>query len=142
MEKIQEHIQPYQNGLNLIMVFVIGVTAFLAVFSGADGEPADQAILASRLSEFRSTGRSIDIDVQPEIKEMDELAEQFSSMMREINVLIEEKSEARYREKKAYLKMLTVQINPHFLFNALESIRMHSVLSMRMKLLIWLKSLR
>lgn len=126
MEKIQEHIQPYQNGLNLIMVFVIGVTAFLAVFlAQMVSRPIKR--FSQSIAEFRSTGRSIDIDVQPEIKEMDELAEQFSSMMREINVLIEEKSEARYREKKAYLKMLTVQINPHFLNNALQTLQFMSV---------------
>ncbi len=126
MEKIQEYIQPYQNGLNIIMVFVMGVTAFLAVFLSQMVSHSIQRF-SQVIAEFRRTGTSPNIDFQPEIKEMDELAEQFSSMMKEINILIEEKSEARYREKKAYLKMLTVQINPHFLNNALQTLQFMAV---------------
>ena len=35
---------------------------------------------------------------------------------------------------------LQSQVNPHFMFNALESIRMHSLLKKEMRRLIWSKN--
>lgn len=54
------------------------------------------------------------------------------------NKLVEQ--EMLVSRKNAELLALHSQINPHFLFNALESIRMHSILKMRMKQRIWLKN--
>ncbi|MEI2395769.1 cache domain-containing sensor histidine kinase [Paenibacillus phytohabitans] len=63
--------------------------------------------------------------------EIGQLARQFNHMVRNINVLMSEVQESN-RQKNATLlkqneikfKMMASQINPHFLFNALESIRM------------------
>ncbi len=63
--------------------------------------------------------------------EIGQLARQFNHMVRNINDLMREVQESN-RQKNAILlkqneikfKMMASQINPHFLFNALESIRM------------------
>nr|WP_216626885.1 sensor histidine kinase [Paenibacillus phytohabitans] len=63
--------------------------------------------------------------------EIGQLARQFNHMVRNINDLMSEVQESN-RQKNATLlkqneikfKMMASQINPHFLFNALESIRM------------------
>ncbi|WNS44173.1 sensor histidine kinase [Paenibacillus sp. MMS20-IR301] len=63
--------------------------------------------------------------------EIGQLARQFNHMVRNINELMSEVQESN-RQKNATLlkqneikfKMMASQINPHFLFNALESIRM------------------
>jgi two-component system, sensor histidine kinase YesM len=59
------------------------------------------------------------------------LSKQFNNMVSSIRGLMEEvqesnrqKSELKLRQKEIKLKMMASQINPHFLFNALESIRM------------------
>ncbi|GAE33563.1 sensor histidine kinase [Halalkalibacter akibai] len=67
--------------------------------------------------------------------EIGELTNEFNNMSRTINKLINEvyianieKKDLEIREKQAQLSALQSQINPHFLFNALETIRMRSVI--------------
>lgn len=67
--------------------------------------------------------------------EIGELTSQFNSMTRKINTLFNEvyvanlqKKDLEIKEKQAQLSALQSQINPHFLFNALETIRMRSII--------------
>lgn len=80
-----------------------------------------------------STG---DFDTSLKIDGKDEialLARQFNSMVRSINDLMYEVQESNdqnslleQKQNDIRFKMLASQINPHFLFNALESIRMEA----------------
>jgi two-component system, sensor histidine kinase YesM len=63
--------------------------------------------------------------------EVGQLARQFNTMMHSIRDLMEEVRESneqqnllKIKQKEIKLRMMASQINPHFLFNALESIRM------------------
>lgn len=81
-----------------------------------------------------STG---DFDTSLKIDGKDEialLARQFNSMVRSINDLMFEVQESNdqnslleQKQNDIRFKMLASQINPHFLFNALESIRMDTI---------------
>ena len=48
-------------------------------------------------------------------------------MEKEISRLIHENYEMRLREKETQLKMLSIQINPHFLYNTLNTINMLAI---------------
>ncbi|WP_339315087.1 sensor histidine kinase [Paenibacillus sp. FSL R10-2734] len=76
-------------------------------------------------------GATLVIDGKDEIGQ---LARQFNNMVRNINHLMSEvqesnrqKNETQLKQNEIKFKMMASQINPHFLFNALESIRMKAL---------------
>lgn len=60
--------------------------------------------------------------------EFGELNDGFNRLIDELRVLIQNISESRERENAAKYHMLQSQINPHFLYNTLDTIRMMAVL--------------
>ncbi len=75
------------------------------------------------------------IKASDDLDEIGELTKEFNRMSQTINKLINEvyiakieKKDLELKEKQAQLSALQSQINPHFLFNALETIRMRSLM--------------
>lgn len=60
--------------------------------------------------------------------EFGELNDGFNRLIDELRVLVQNISESRERENAAKYHMLQSQINPHFLYNTLDTIRMMAVL--------------
>nr|WP_090573477.1 sensor histidine kinase [Paenibacillus sp. OV219] len=87
-----------------------------------------------RLSKYISKVATGNLDVVLEIDGKDEigqLSRQFNAMVASINELIvevqeshEQNAQIQSKQNEIKFKMMASQINPHFLFNALESIRM------------------
>ncbi|MBH0333219.1 histidine kinase [Brevibacillus brevis] len=68
----------------------------------------------------------VPVDSQDEIGK---LSEQFNQMVEEINRLVNEVYLSSLREREAELAALQSQINPHFIYNTLESINMMAIRS-------------
>ncbi|WP_250277847.1 sensor histidine kinase [[Clostridium] colinum] len=94
--------------------------------------------LNNRLSIILDTMKSINIDdklkriplnVQKEKDEISIICENFNKMCDNLEEYIDKYYIAQINEKKAEMKTLQSSINPHFLYNTLESIRMKAIIN-------------
>ncbi|WP_397328131.1 sensor histidine kinase [Paenibacillus arenilitoris] len=102
-------------GVAFLLLAVILVT----YFSNAITRPLKK--LSFQMNRF-SAG---DFDAEAEVVGRDEIAylsRHFNQMVRRTNDLINERYKMKLVEKNAILKALEAEINPHFLYNALQAI--------------------
>lgn len=100
-------------------IFLIGSILLVMLIANAITDPLKKL---SRQMEKVGAG---DFHVQLEIAGNDEiayLADKFNWMVGKINELINDEYKAKISEKNARLQALEAQINPHFLYNALQAI--------------------
>lgn len=120
---------------NLIPMFVcIAIaTGLILIFSNS---------FSARVNIFQNEmhrAAAGDFDIADELEGKDEIAElhrDLKSMVRDIQGLMErvvqeqvQKEQLNTRQKEVEFKMLASQINPHFLYNTLETIRMQARVS-------------
>ncbi|RKP56977.1 sensor histidine kinase [Cohnella endophytica] len=121
------------NRINVLALMVISASLVLAIILIY----AVATILSKRmlrLSKHISKVATGNLDIALKIDGKDEigqLSRQFNAMVASINGLVAEVQESNRqknllesKQNEIKLKMMASQINPHFLFNALESIRM------------------
>lgn len=88
------------------------------------------ALIFKRLAYLSETMGKIqtgDFDIQIEVNSMDEIGQLknvFNTMVNRVNHLFNTIYKLQYAEKVAALSFLQSQMNPHFLYNTLETIRM------------------
>lgn len=104
----------------LIGLILLGAGVIMVVFiSGAITRPLQK--LAYQMRRF-SEG---DFEAEAKVKGKDEIAfltRHFNQMVQQTGELINERYKMKLTEKNAILKALEAEINPHFLYNALQAI--------------------
>lgn len=111
---------PLRNYIAALVAFsVLLTTALLLVLSWAMTSPL--ARLTKRMKEFHEGNLQLQIANDRE-DEIGELTDSFNYMIKRINVLVNEVYYERLAQKTAELEALQAQINPHFLYNTLDSI--------------------
>lgn len=71
--------------------------------------------------------------------ELGSLVKSYNHMVGKMEALLEEIYQAGVRQKNAQFLALRTQINPHFLFNTLESIRIKAILNGDDDVAVWLR---
>lgn len=103
---------------------VIGAFAMIAIAFAIIGSNQ----ISKPIREIRTTMKKVEkgeFDVHVEYMgrdEVGELARSFNHMVRKINQLMEREQENQKKLRQAEFKALQSQINPHFLYNTLDSI--------------------
>jgi len=121
------NISKIRNITILILFVCLSILAILTwIFS---------VTLVKRIRELNAQMKLVDEgQLQIEISsgsrdEIGELTNNFGRMLRNINVLIEEKYQSAIIQKEAELKALQAQITPHFLYNSLSLINWKAIIA-------------
>lgn len=115
-----DHLRALILGVALLCILAGALCATLVV--GRLTEPIRQLRGAMERVEARA-----DLDTRIQVRTEDEvgqLAHGFNAMLDEIQRLVDDVLRAQLHEREAELQALQSQINPHFLYNTLESINM------------------
>ncbi|ADQ45211.1 integral membrane sensor signal transduction histidine kinase [Caldicellulosiruptor kronotskyensis 2002] len=125
----------FEHQRNYLAIVVLCFTlAFFALFLIVNSVVSRLSVLARHIKKARKQQfESINIEAGKD--EIGQVIEEFNIMTQKIKELLEKeiKYELRQKElalekKQAEINALQSQINPHFLFNTLETIRMRSML--------------
>lgn len=129
---LNESIRTYRTWVFIISIVIIGIFMLVMQYITRRYSKSIKEI-AGGMNLF---GKG-NMDVQIEYDEHDELyviADQFNKMTKEINQLVQENNEkndailkAEYQKKRSEIKALEAQLNPHFIYNALDMINWRAI---------------
>lgn len=116
----------YNDRINIVKFFLIMLVLFMAaavwmsyLLSKYISNPVNK--LAELMSSVEKGDRTVNFDVKYD-DEIGRLGTSFNNMVKEIHRLIDEVYMKKYLLKDAEFEALKAQVNPHFLYNILESI--------------------
>lgn len=106
----------------LVLAFTIFVVIVLyTIFSGRMSEPARK--LKKAMQQVQTGDFNVKVDIKND-DEMGYLGEGFNKMVKDLQYYIEQVYVAKIYQKEAELQALKMQIQPHYLYNTLDVIRM------------------
>ncbi len=107
--------------LSLILAAVaIAMSLFIIFYISNSFSKSIQLILkAMKIAQGGELSVQIELDEHDEISA---IASRFNKMIAKINQLVEDVKQATHKQKEAEIRALEAQINPHFLYNTLDSI--------------------
>ena len=118
-----------QTLLNRLVTLSLICAAVIIIITAAVSFYFTRPIKVLQLSMKQLSGGDLETRISQKRKdEFGDLFDNFNSLAGELNNLIYAVSESEKRETEAKYRMLQSQINPHFLYNSLDTIRMMAVL--------------
>ena len=115
----------YSPYMNILLVIALAVLGFLSLLTVSVSKAVSKPIrsLIDTINQFRHSVQPVSIPAETRILEISELNDDFNAMFQEINSLIDEKIQYEVKQKQAQMDMLMVRVNPHFLYNALQTLQ-------------------
>lgn len=104
--------------LTLLLAILVGMLPLLLIISHLITGPLNKVSVAIRKFSKGDFNQKIEVNTEDEIGEV---ATCFNKMVEDIRTLIEENYVITLKEKESELSALQAQINPHFLYNTLDS---------------------
>ncbi|MGB9780350.1 sensor histidine kinase [Caldanaerobacter sp.] len=127
LEELNEKANRLKNFIQLVAFISLFSAILLSLyFSYTISQPIIR--LSNRMKEIEKGNLDMEIDEKWN-GEIGVLYASFNYMIRRIKELIQEVYLSKLREKEAELKALQAQINPHFLYNTLDSINWLAVIN-------------
>jgi two-component system, sensor histidine kinase YesM len=120
-QKIHEDIGYIENGAIFIFIIFICISVLASfVISSALTKPIKE--LNSKFKAMEKGDLSVSINIRSR-DEIGELGNSFNTMVRKLKSLINSIIEEQKRKSDMEFQILQAQINPHFLYNTLDSIK-------------------
>lgn len=104
--------------LTLLLAILVGMLPLLLIISHLITGPLNKVSIAIRKFSKGDFNQKIEVNTEDEIGEV---ANCFNKMVEDIKTLIEENYVITLKEKESELSALQAQINPHFLYNTLDT---------------------
>lgn len=124
--------QDFEKMLDSILALVIMGSILLIISQGINyfklkilSDRTDNILEA--MDKVKNGELDVEITLTHEDDEINYIAESFNEMCKDLKKYIDKSYKAEIERKKSEMKALQSQINPHFLYNTLESIRMKSI---------------
>ena len=109
--------------INILLFIIVGRVLYIKIKKLSDR--MDAILLA--MGKVKNGELDISIPITKESDEINYISQNFNDMCKSLNQYIEKSYLAELNQKNAEMVALQNQINPHFLYNTLESIRMKAI---------------
>ncbi len=122
VKHLTEQTDLVRNVTIIIFIILVLISLVLSIILAWNvSSPLNRLMLSMRRLEKGDFSTKLSVDREDE---MGILAKNFNRMTKEIDELIREKYQIQLKQKEAELVALQSQINPHFMYNTLETISM------------------
>ncbi|MFC4321445.1 cache domain-containing sensor histidine kinase [Litchfieldia salsa] len=120
LENLTKESNLVRNGTIVVFIIFVLLSAIISIILAWNvSNPLKK--LAKLMNQVEQGNFSVDLSIKSK-DEVGMLARSFNSMIQEINQLIKQNYQIELRQKDAELYALQSQINPHFMYNTLETI--------------------